>query len=280
MPKPAHNPGRAVSMRFSAAAGTYHRRAKIQRRVAAELLALLAEKSAGARARFAPARILEIGCGTGVLTQMLAKAFPRAAVDAVDASAAMILKARKRLAVNRRIRWIAADARRLPAADKYPLIASSCALHWIRPLAGIIKRLGAMLEPGGMLAMAVMTRGTFMELNASRRRVAPLKKSRVVLPAQYEIINAAARAGLRLRMAKNARMRETFSSPEQLLKLLHDQGLTGGNAPDRNHALTRSELLRLAEDYRRRYRAGRGIYATYRVFYGIAQKKFNHSETQ
>jgi hypothetical protein len=81
-------------------------------------------------------------------------------------------------------------------------------------------------------------------------------------------------------MAKNARMRETFSSPEQLLKLLHDQGLTGGNAPDRNHALTRSELLRLAEDYRRRYRAGRGIYATYRVFYGIAQKKFNHSETQ
>lgn len=259
-------------MRFSAAAGTYHRRAKIQRRVAAELLALLAEKSAGGRARFAPARILEIGCGTGVLTRMLVKAFPSARIDAVDSAQAMVGAARRMLRGQGRIRVIRTDARRLRTAGKYPLIASSCALHWISPIAGIIKRLGIMLAPGGVLAAAVMTRGTFKELNASRRRVAPRKPSRVVLPARREIRRALAQSRLRRLAEKTVAIRETFSSPERMLQHLHAQGLTGGNAPGRNKFLTRAELRRLAEDYRRNFRSGPGVYATYRVYYCIAQK--------
>jgi malonyl-CoA O-methyltransferase len=265
MPKARHTTSSSVTARFSAAAGTYHRNAKNQRLAAKQLLALLSFSPA-------PARILEIGCGTGVLTEKLAKAFPPGRIDAVDVSRAMTVKARKRLAGNRMIRWIVADATRLPEKIKYPLIISNCTLHWIAPIKNIIGKLCAMLEPGGILAFAVMTRGTFAELNACRRRTAPRKPARVVLPARDEIKKAVARAGLRLKREKTALIRQTFSSPEKLLKQLHDQGLTGGNIPHRQKALTRSELLRLVADYRKRYRSGRGIYATYRVYYCVAQK--------
>ena len=130
-----------------------------------------------------------------------------------------------------------------------------------------------MLAPDGTLAFAVMTRGTFTELNASRNRIAPHKPSRVIMPTKNEIKKAVTAANLGILRQETAIIRQEFHSVGKMFKQFHDQGLTGGNIPCGNAFLTRSELSRLTADYEKKYRTGHGVYATFRVFYCVIQKK-------
>lgn len=273
MPNSEYNTGSCIAARFSAAAGTYHRHANIQRHAAKKLMALLPSAKPWRQACPSPSRILEIGCGTGVLTKMLGDVFPAARIEAVDISRAMTLRARAHLAGNRAIKWIVADARRLPETTKYPLIISNCTLHWIAPIQLTIQKLAAMLEPEGTLAFAVMTRGTFTELNESRKRIAPHKPARIAMPPEGEMKKALSKANLHILTEKAETIRQEYSSAEKMLKQLHDQGLTGGNIPRASALLTRSEICRLIADYSDNYKNKDGVHASYRVFYCIAVKK-------
>ena len=258
----------SIVARFSSASSTYHRLAVVQRRVASELIGML-------RRGATPARILEIGCGTGILTAMLADAFPRARIDALEASTAMLEQARRNLAGNGMIRWIASDIRRADCGAQYDLIASNCVLHWIRPLAGVFGTAAGLLKPGGRFAFSVMLRGTFSELNACRRRAAPGKRSRVVLPSAAEVKRAASGAGLRLISEATDNIGREFQSAEALLDCLHGLGVTGANVSAARAVLTRGELARLARDYNMRFPAasGRGVYASYRCMRALAVKQ-------
>ena len=64
----------------------------------------------------APARVLDVGTGTGQAAGMLAQRFPDAQIDAVDASAQMIELARAKPELAR-VRFAVADGGRLPYAD-------------------------------------------------------------------------------------------------------------------------------------------------------------------
>jgi SAM-dependent methyltransferase len=64
----------------------------------------------------APARALDVGTGTGQAAGMLARRFPDAQIDAVDASARMIELARAKPELAR-VRFAVADGGRLPYAD-------------------------------------------------------------------------------------------------------------------------------------------------------------------
>jgi len=274
----------SVTARFSAAASTYHRLANIQRHVAVKLMELLASAeppwpSSGRLAkpgmprRPAPSLILEVGCGTGLLTEMLLRTFPKANIEAVDISPAMTKKACENLAGNKLVNLIVADAEKLAETKKYPLIVSNCVLHWIEPIQMIIKKLSAMLEPDGSLAFAVMLRGTLFELNSARNRVAPHKPPRVTLPDEIDVRRAINKANLTICVKKPETIRHEYSSAEKMLKQLHDQGLTGGNNLLGRNLLTRSELSHLIADYSKNYKSKNGVYATYRVFYCVAAKR-------
>lgn len=67
-----------------------------------------------------PERVLDLGCGTGVCTLMLAREYPRASVRGVDISDRMIgvAKAKTGLDPQGRIAFRVADAARLPYADE------------------------------------------------------------------------------------------------------------------------------------------------------------------
>lgn len=146
------NEHRALAARFSAAAGTYERHASVQEQAAARVAALLADTPG-------PARILELGCGTGVLTRRLSRQFPRARIEAFDVAPGMVARCRARLRAAPNVRCAVADWTALPPALRYPLIVSSSALHWMHPLPDVLRALAARLAPGGRLVVAVMLRG-------------------------------------------------------------------------------------------------------------------------
>jgi ubiquinone/menaquinone biosynthesis C-methylase UbiE len=63
-----------------------------------------------------PARVLDVGTGTGQAAGLLAQRYPAAQIDAVDVSAAMIERARGKSELSS-VRFAVADGGRLPFAD-------------------------------------------------------------------------------------------------------------------------------------------------------------------
>jgi ubiquinone/menaquinone biosynthesis C-methylase UbiE len=96
------------------------------------------------------AAVLEVGCGTGQLTERLACSGFR--LTAIDIGASMIAVARRRLA-GADICFQVTSFEDLDAAGaSFDLVISSAAFHWIDPEVGFTKS-AQLLRPGGWLAL-------------------------------------------------------------------------------------------------------------------------------
>ena len=101
----------------------------------------------------AGARVLEVGCGTGKLTELLAARGLE--VDAVDPGEAMIAAARSRIrdAPNVRFHHGRFEDVALPE-DAFDAVFSATAFHWVEPEVGWAKA-AAHLRDRGLLALLV-----------------------------------------------------------------------------------------------------------------------------
>ena len=98
-------------------------------------------------------RVLDAGCGSGRVTELLAARLPRGQVVALDGSAAMIEAARERLeSFGDRIEFVVADlARPLPIDGTVDAILSTATFHWVLDHDALFTNLAAVLRPGGRL---------------------------------------------------------------------------------------------------------------------------------
>lgn len=98
-------------------------------------------------------RVLDAGCGSGRVTELLAARLPHGRVVALDGSPAMIDAARERLApVGERIEFVVADlSRPLPLTEPVDAILSTATFHWIPEHDALFTNLAAVLRPGGLL---------------------------------------------------------------------------------------------------------------------------------
>lgn len=104
------------------------------------------------------ARVLDLGCGTGSLSERVLGHFPRAKVVAVDRDPVLLAIGRAALG-NRgdRLTWIDADLRdpkwteQLPRG-RYDAVVTSTALHWLTAaeLGRLYRAVGRRLRPGGL----------------------------------------------------------------------------------------------------------------------------------
>jgi trans-aconitate 2-methyltransferase len=97
--------------------------------------------------------VLDAGCGSGRVTELLAELLPRGRVVALDGSPAMLDEARRRLArFGGRVEFVEADLRRaLPIADPVDAIFSTATFHWIEDHEALYRHLAAVIRPGGQL---------------------------------------------------------------------------------------------------------------------------------
>jgi trans-aconitate 2-methyltransferase len=97
-------------------------------------------------------RVLDAGCGSGRVTELLAERLPRGRVVAVDGSPAMVATAAARLArFGDRVETLVADlADPLPIAPVDAML-STATFHWIPDHDGLFRSLARVLRPGGQL---------------------------------------------------------------------------------------------------------------------------------
>ena len=98
----------------------------------------------------APARVMDLGCGPGNVTRLLASRWPQAEITGVDASATMLERARLALP---EARFELADIGHWTPAEAPDLIFSNAALHWLDDHPALLPRLLSLLAPGGVLAV-------------------------------------------------------------------------------------------------------------------------------
>jgi trans-aconitate 2-methyltransferase len=93
--------------------------------------------------------IVDVGCGTGRVTELLLALFPEGRVLAMDASQDMVALARERLGDRAEV-WCQ-DALEIELDEPVDVVVSTAALHWVPDHDRLWKRLAQTLRPGGVL---------------------------------------------------------------------------------------------------------------------------------
>jgi malonyl-CoA O-methyltransferase len=146
-----------IADRFGRAAATYETATPIQKQVAERLAEriLASPPPAGAR-------VAEFGCGTGYLAKALAPRLQPSLWVATDIAPAMAAAARA-------VTPLAAvmDAARPALKPGFDLVCSSLTLQWMTEPAAALAAWRALVRPGGRLAVATLTGGSFAEWRAA-----------------------------------------------------------------------------------------------------------------
>ena len=118
-----------------------------------------------------PARVLDVGAGTGISLTGLRQQYPVAQIYALDIARAMLLEARKKQGwlqrMRRPIQFITADAEKLPLADaSVDLLFSNLTLQWCLDLEQTFGEFRRVLKPGGLLMFTTFGPDTLKELRS------------------------------------------------------------------------------------------------------------------
>jgi malonyl-CoA O-methyltransferase len=170
-----------IAARFAARAASYELHAGLQRTVADRLADFLP--------KLERPRVLELGCGTGLLSRHLVKRYPDGYFILTDVAPEMIAECRRNLAPlgPAQISFEVMDAGEAGGHAGLDLIVSSMTLHWLPDPAASVQRLTRFLAPSGVLLYASLGPESFAEWRAALAAEA-LPSGLVELPALSGVV--------------------------------------------------------------------------------------------
>lgn len=152
-----------IARNFSKYSGTYDQYAKLQKLSAGCLIEIVGKNIAA----IPEGPLLEIGCGSGMLSEEVIKRFPERDIVLLDMAAGMLLTCRKRLGRagfnQERIQYVERDAEKISEKDKYALIISGLTVQWFHDLPGSIEKIVNALVPEGVFLCSFLGEGSFVE---------------------------------------------------------------------------------------------------------------------
>ena len=139
-----------------------------------------------------PRRVLDVGCGPGNSTELLAARYPQAEIVGIDSSPEMIATARKRLPA---ADFIVADIHDHAPAMPFDVVFGNAVFQWVPDHLAVLVRLFATCPQGGALAIQVpdnLNQPTHMLMAAVARNgpwrekfAEPIRRDTIPPPAEY-----------------------------------------------------------------------------------------------
>lgn len=233
----------------------YQQHAKVQRQVAqtlADMLPPLAQ----------PPRVLELGCGTGFLSQQLLARWPDGCFICSDIAQPMVERCQAQLGKRANILYAVLDGEQPAAiAPGLDLIAASMVFQWfVKPL-DTLATLHNLLAPGGCLAFATLGPATFLEWQAGCIALGMASG----LP-DYPTAATWQQAWPTPTMTPLREERITLHYPSGLAFLRALRAIGAHQPALGYHPQPAGSLRRLL---RHLEQGGRGVTMTYQVFYGL-----------
>ena len=105
--------------------------------------------------------VLDVGCGDGKVTAEIAAHVPQGSVTGIDSSNEMIELARGVFPSGRytNLSFQVLDAKSLPFRNRFDVVFSNAALHWIKDHKPVIAGIQRSLKPGGRILLQMGGRG-------------------------------------------------------------------------------------------------------------------------
>lgn len=154
----------AVARNFSSAAARYEDAATAQNTIARRLVEKLPPS-------ITPRFVVDLGCGTGMLSSLLLARWPDAELVGIDLAQGMIEACRRRCTDSRRAHFVVGDAEAAEHLQREAdMVVSSCAVQWFADPAATLQRWIDAMASGGVLACALLLGGSFIELETAYRR--------------------------------------------------------------------------------------------------------------
>jgi malonyl-CoA O-methyltransferase len=267
---------KAVRRAFDKAAPTYDAAAVLQREVGQRLLERLDYM------RLAPARILDLGSGTGFATTPLSTRYAEAQLISLDLAPGMLRHARTlrptrglggwlgSLFQGERLHWLCADGEQLPLADNsMDLVFSNLALQWCDPKR-IFAEAERVLKPGGLLLFSTFGPDTLKELRTVFSEVDATPHVNEFID-MHDLGDTLVQARFADPVMDMENITLTYQDVTTLMRELKDIG-AHNVLPGRTGGLMgKTRWQRMCASYEQFRRDGR-LPATYEVLYGHAWK--------
>lgn len=262
------------SNRFGRAAKTYNAHCEAQVIMSKTLMGLLSDSAP--LFEVGENGILELGCGTGILTRPMLQEFPRSSLLATDASDQMLIEAVKNFGptrvLNPKLKFQVLDASgnddvipSNPLKTTFDLAASNALVQWFPDLTRHFKWVSKRLESHGGYLVSGFSRDNFPELNILLSEP-PFNYSAFPGHRKEEVSSAAQAAGFHLESWTEESLEAIFPSPEAFLAAI--SGLGSSRRPS-EASLTRTRLIYLVDAYRERYSCEGGVKATWKPWYAF-----------
>jgi len=257
----------AIRQSFNRSASSYDQHAVLQREVESRLLERLEFQ------KLEPLTILDLGCGTGSASRVLASRFQKANVIALDWAQAMLAKAavidRKRAGSSRGPLLLCADMHVLPLASRCTdLVFSNLALPWSYDMPAIFREFRRIMKTDAMLVFTCFGPDTLHELKQAWRAVDDLPHVNDH-PDMHDIGDELLAAGFREPVMDAERLRLEYPDVMSLMREL--KGLGAHNvACQRSRGLTGKDQLKIMLEAYEQFQRNQRYPASYEVIYGTA----------
>jgi malonyl-CoA O-methyltransferase len=220
-----------IHQRFSRSLTTYQDAAVVQKRMAISLSELL--KQTTAKRDFGT--VLELGCGTGLLTDTFASCFTWENLYLYD-----LIDACKSYHTHREnATFQVADINTFADYPQADLILAGATFQWVHDIDALLHRLGHALKPGGLLAFTTFASGNLREVSA-------ITGAGLSYLTEDELCTKLIQAGFNPEVSEQQVMVEVFCSPRAVLAHLKATGVT---ASSENRVWTKTSLQTFEKHY-------------------------------
>ena len=238
-----HVDRRQVRRNFSRAASTYEQHDVLQREVQGLLLERLDFYLQP------PARVIDVGAGTGRGSALLKKRYAKAEVIAVDLALPMLRAAKKHSSWLKPFQRVCAEATALPLADhSVDVLHSNLCFQWIDDLSTLFGECARVLKPGGMLVFSSFGPDTLKELRAAWAEADEQPHVSRFLD-MHDVGDALLAAGLRDPVLDVCRYTLTYSEPRKLLQELQGLGATNADTTRERGLTGKTHYRRMLQAY-------------------------------
>ncbi len=245
-----------IRQQFDRQIETYNKHASVQKIICQRLIAQLLDYS------LSPfGKVLEIGCGTGLLTQELLSHYKAEKYIANDIAPSAQQHLKKRLDGQQNWSFIGADAESMPFPQDLDLVLSASTIQWFNDVSKFFERAHEALDKDGILAFSTFGPKNYKEIKSvlgyglDYKNIDELQK---LLNKNFQILSVT-----------EFENKLYFKSPIDVLKHIKYLGANG----IKRQFWSKGQLLNFEKEYNKKFRSnGNGISLTYHPIIIIAKK--------
>jgi malonyl-CoA O-methyltransferase len=234
--------------------------------------------------KMTPEHIIDLGAGTGFLSQHIRTYYPESLLTQVDLSLQMLQHSRQEtekktpawrswlgFATNRKNFFVNADAYQLPFADhSVDMIVSSLMLQWCDDLDKVLAECHRVLKPEGLFYIATLGPDTLMEIRQAWRQVDDETAHISPFIDMHDFGDALSRAGFLNGVLDTENIQLTYTDARKAIQDLKDIGATNASHQHHRGLTGKQRWARFLSAYNAQVNAEGRISATFELIYAHA----------